>query len=100
MNIAQPLRLLHARSEYGYTTSTVEAMPHEPEAVTAGAQHDITTAAHRRATDHRRQAWAEGRDTIQRGLDQLNHGPLGREYASDLRVIGRVLERLDRTLRT
>jgi hypothetical protein len=47
-----PVRLLAARSEHGYTDNRFMALPDEPEAVSPAEQRRLTQLAHRR--DHER----------------------------------------------
>ena len=87
-------RLLHQRSELGYTTSTVEAMPSEPEAVSSEWQSHLTAQAARRRSDRRRETWRICSERIRRELD-VARPELGKQIASDLRVIERQLAKID-----
>jgi hypothetical protein len=51
------LRLLHARSEHGYTTNLRDAMQDEPEAVSEAEQRYLTRQAARRAEARERAHW-------------------------------------------
>lgn len=93
----QSPRLLHARSEFGYTDRLVQALRDEPEAVPADFQLELTRQAARRALNRRRAAWLHSRPELDRHLEFLR-AELGPEFASDLRAAGRIFERMDRAL--
>jgi hypothetical protein len=87
------VRLLALRSELGYTDRIDRALPDEPEAVSTDAQRQITRAAHRSERD----IFVACRDEIRASLKLLS-GARFRHLQSDLRVIERTLERIDRRL--
>jgi hypothetical protein len=88
-------RLLHRRSELGYTNRAAQAMTAEPEAVSAREQAELTRQAHQRAGQRERDAWRRCRDVMLAELE-LARRELDRSLASDLRVIERQLERITR----
>jgi hypothetical protein len=95
-----PPRLLHRRSELGYTEARALALPGEPEAVDAATQARLTELAHRREQDRRRADWLEARRQLIAVLDWLGSRPLGLELRDEMRGIRRVLDRADRRLQT
>lgn len=90
-------RLLHARSEHGYTSRQAEALPGEPEAVSAETQRRLTRQAGDRASQRRRSEWLAVRDRWAVELEQLLRS-YGREAGEELRLLQRGLERVDRKL--
>jgi hypothetical protein len=95
--VTDAARLLHVRSELGYTDRPAQALPEEPEAVSREWQLQITAQAARRAQDARRETWLTSRMRIRVELEQLEH-VFGREVGSDLRVIRRQLDRIGQRL--
>jgi hypothetical protein len=91
-------RLLHVRSEYGYTDRAAAALPSEPEAVSADYQRHLTAAAPRRAAARDRDVWMPARDLLRAELALLRRHHFARDVASDLRVLERQVEKLDRRL--
>jgi hypothetical protein len=91
-------RLLHRRSELGYTRRSPEALEEEPEAVDADTQARLTRESRRRATLDRLAAWRSMRDRLEDVLDEARaaFGPL---IANELRGIRRELDRVDARLR-
>jgi hypothetical protein len=86
-------RLLHRRSEHGYTDRAAEAMSDEPEAVDQATQRLLTAQAGRRAHLRDREQWRQARTDFVRGLTALR-GLQG--TVDDCRVISRQLDRLER----
>src|SRR4051812_9288729 len=64
-----PPRLLHRRSEIGYTQAPTLGLPHELEAVSEHEQEAISLRARRDWLERRRSAWVETRRTIDDVLD-------------------------------
>jgi hypothetical protein len=62
------VRLLHRRSQVGYTSNPATAMPNEPEAISAADQQQLTELAHRRDRQRRLAAWQQTRATIDAAL--------------------------------
>jgi hypothetical protein len=91
----EPPRLLHRR--LGYTTSIREALPHEPEAVSAETQAELTARALRTVNARKRQAWLESRGRLERELEQLRWC-FGSAIADELRGIRRAIDRLEQKL--
>jgi hypothetical protein len=90
-------RLLHRRSELGYTDRPDLAMPHEPEAVSSSEQRRLTAEARARASEREREAWRRFRAIVLPELVELN-AALDRGLTSDLRALARQLERIEQKL--
>jgi len=84
----------------GYTDRPICALPGEPEAVPAGYQRELTQAAPRRAVQRDQTVWVSMRVSFSAGLEQGNRHRFARDVSSELRVITRALERIDRILNT
>jgi hypothetical protein len=91
-------RLLHRRSELGYTDESRNALPGEPEAVPADYQRELTAAASRRAAARDLEVWTSCRDRMRAELVLLRQHRFARDVTSELRVIERQLDRVDRLL--
>ena len=91
-------RLLHRRSELGYTNRSVEAANGEPEAVSEDEQARITASAHRREAGDRHEQWLRIRRELEEHLDELR-STFGSLVANELRALRRELDRLDVRLR-
>jgi hypothetical protein len=89
-------RLLHRRSELGYTDRIATALAAEPEAVDADTQDELTRSAGMREHDRRRRTWAGVRGRLTDALDEL--GRLGADVQEELRAMRRTLDRLERKL--
>lgn len=96
--LREPPRYLARRSEYGYTDRADLALHGEPEAVPAGYQRTLTVRASRAELQRKREEWEAMTLPIRLALRALKASPIGRERESDLRVIARVLDRVDRDL--
>jgi hypothetical protein len=93
-----PIRLLAARSEHGYTDKQRDAVTDEPEAVSATVQRQITEQAARDKSERARAVWREHRDAMRQHIEQLTAERLGLDLRDDLRVLARQVERIDRRL--
>lgn len=91
-------RLLHRRSELGYTDRTVRSLSGEPEAVPANYQRQLTAAAPKRAAARDHEVWIASRDRIVGELDRLRGHRFARDVTSELRVIERQLARIGERL--
>lgn len=91
----EPPRLLAARSEVAYTEVLAEALPDEPEAVSAAEQGRLTAASRRTAIERERHAWCCIRADAELLLDQLA-AVQWTVNAADARTLGRALERVVR----
>ena len=92
-----PPRLLAARSQFAYTDRLDQAMHDEPEAVSASEQRHLTELGHRRDRERRLAAWRTTRSVITAaptGYQPFADAPT----KSDLRVLSRVCEKIDRRL--
>ena len=92
-------RLLHRRSQFGYTRSVHEALRDEPEAVDVATQRRLSELAHVREQERRRADWLEARVRLLEVVGWLQARPLGVELRDELRAIRRVVDRADRRLR-
>jgi hypothetical protein len=63
------VRLLAARSEYGYVDRLSAALPGEPEAIPSDVQQRYSAAARRRDSARLRAEWGPHRDLILSELD-------------------------------
>ena len=86
------------RSQYGYTHRPGQALRHEPEAVGADVQRQLTVEAMQRARAAERETWLASRARLQAELDHLRGQPFSRAVASDLGVLKRMIARLDAKL--
>jgi hypothetical protein len=91
--VTEPPRLLAARSEHGYTSRIAEALPVEPEAVSAQTQTFLTSTARQHATRTRRHAWLEQRRRLEADLAELA-GTFGPLITDELRGLRRGIDRL------
>jgi hypothetical protein len=92
-----PPRLPAARSERGYTERVAEALPREPEAVSAAEQRELTAQAHRRWRLQLAREWGQARREILSGVERFKHnGHPDPRLLQDLRGIERGVERVDR----
>jgi hypothetical protein len=95
--VADAARLLHVRSELGYTDRPSRALPHEPEAVSSAEQRRLTAESWERAAEREREAWRRFREIMLPELALLGKA-LERNFASDLRALERQFERIERRL--
>jgi hypothetical protein len=95
--VADAARLLHVRSELGYTDRPAQALAYEPEAVTAAEQRALTAEARLRASQLQRDAWRTFVELVGPELVALTV-VLDRSLAADLRVLARQLDRITRKL--
>jgi hypothetical protein len=94
------LRLLHGRSEHGYTSSVAEALPAEPEAIDRETQQCQTRARRRAWELEQRRAWGTARQQIDLAVETFRREAKPRgQVLDDLRGIERQLGRVDRHLR-
>lgn len=91
-------RLLHARSEHGYTDNPVHALRDEPEAVTSAYQRYLTRQAQRLAHDREREQWLELRGRVQAALNDLHAARFSVDVSRDVRAMRRTFERIDHKL--
>lgn len=87
-------RLLHARSQHGYTSAVAEALPLEPEAVPSDYQRELTARSHRTAKQRDRDAVRAASDRIADELDTLGALVSDRRVASHVRAMRRQLSQL------
>lgn len=64
-------RLLASRSEQGYTSSAIESLRDEPEAITTEEQRQLTAAVHRAERERLRREWQHSEQTIDAELDRF-----------------------------
>jgi hypothetical protein len=92
-----PPRLLARRSEHAYVSNQRDALPHEPEAVSAAVQVAQTREARCRERERRRDAWRRARALIAAALAAFEPAADARTR-SDLRVLARTVHRIDERL--
>jgi hypothetical protein len=88
-------RLLHMRSQYGYTQRPSEAMIGEPEAVSADTQRRLTRDAARAQDERDRELFREAAEHVDVLLARLEERAGMR---SQIRAVRRQLEELGRKL--
>ncbi|MGZ6564461.1 MAG: hypothetical protein ACXVH3_32350 [Solirubrobacteraceae bacterium] len=88
-------RLLHRRSQYGYTSDPDRAMFQEAEAVGRDDQALITERAHRSAREAQLVEWREHRAEIERRLGWLYSQRFQRNVTTQVRALQRQLDRID-----
>jgi hypothetical protein len=92
-------RLLASRSEQGYTSSAIEALPAEPEAVSEEEQASITRAVRQGEQERLRREWRRTRATINGELDRLSAAvSLDPGARSGVRAVRRSTDALGRRL--
>jgi hypothetical protein len=96
--VTDAARLLHVRSELGYTDRPSRALPLEPEAVSAAEQRRLSLDARFRAEEREREAWARCLGIIRGALEDARR-ELDRGLAAELRGLERQLERIDGMVR-
>jgi hypothetical protein len=92
-------RLLHVRSQFGYTSDPTRALFAEPEAISIAAQSDLARSAAVRARETQLREWGEHRDEIERRIDWLYSQRLRRDVRQQLRSLRYQLDRLDEKVR-
>ena len=90
-------RLLHRRSQYGYTQDLSKALFAEGEAVSAEDQAWLTARSHRTAHDAQLVQWRERRAEIEKQIDWLESQRLADVHAQ-LRTARRQLDRIDKAI--
>jgi hypothetical protein len=94
---AEPLRLLAAKSEYGYVERVATALRDEPEAVSESFQRQLTHDAQRREREQRVAAWKTAHATITSALGTFKQScRIDPPLANALRSIERQAVALDR----
>jgi hypothetical protein len=91
-------RLLHRRSQHGYTDRLDLALSHEPEAISADDQAFLTARAHRAERQVQLREWEERRAAIAREIDWLHSQRFERDVSKTLRVLRRQLDRVDKQI--
>lgn len=87
-------RLLHERSEYGYTSQPIEAMGDEPEAVPADYQQRLSRDAKTSDRERQLEALRAAIDEIEPALDAVARLKLDRDLRSTTRAMERQLRQL------
>jgi hypothetical protein len=94
---SDPPRLLAARSERAYTERVAEALPAEPEAVSADEQRELSARAHRRWQREQKRAWGSCHASIRRALSEFqSSGPVDRGVLVAALAVERAARRVDR----
>lgn len=96
---SDPPRLLHRRSEHGYTSDPTRALGDAGEAVPVEAQAELTARAHRSERQAQLEEWEQRRQAIQRQIDWLYSQRFQRDVRSQLRALQRQVDKLDARLR-
>lgn len=94
-----PPRLLHRRSEVGYTEQPALALQNEPEAVPAHIQERQASEANQRDREAARAAWGHHRRELLALLGVVDAQPWASGLRADLRSIRSYIERIDRRLK-
>lgn len=92
-------RLLHARSEHGYTHTAAQALPGEPEAVSETYQAHLTRQAAHRGAERDLEALRAAAFALAEALNVLAALPLDARMTSHVRAMRRQLQQLDRRIR-
>jgi hypothetical protein len=95
--VTDAARLLHVRSELGYTDRPSRALPLEPEAVSSAEQRRLTDDSKRRATQREQDAYRRFIGVVVPELRELAVA-LDRSFSSDIRLLSRQVERIGRKL--
>ena len=99
MPAADEPRLLAKRAELGYVTRSYGALTNEPEAVSSETQELITSAAHDHAEQLLLAEWQKAASRIEQTVAHFtNVAKPPPRVRSDLRVLARCVERVDRQL--
>jgi hypothetical protein len=91
-------RLLHARSELGYTHVPALALRDEPEAVDEATQQAFTFAARRAREQRTREAWSQTHATISNALASFEQTRPDARALEAARDVERAARRADRRL--
>lgn len=91
-------RLLHRKSQFGYTDDPSKAVFAEPEAVSREDQELLTTRAHRAAQQAQVAEWMVHRAEIERRIAWLYSQRFQRDVSAQLRQLTKQLERLDQKI--
>jgi hypothetical protein len=90
-------RFLHRNPARGYSDTPYLGAPGEPEAISEQEQVAQTLAARRRWEKEQRRAWGTARQHIFAAVESFRRdGHPGRAVDSDLRVLSRVVAKVDR----
>lgn len=89
-------RLLHSRSELGYTSQPMEALEDEPEAVPVEYQRRLSDDALAASRDRQLDAVRELLDVLSPALDAIAALRLDRDLRSTLRAMQRQRDQLKR----
>jgi hypothetical protein len=97
-SVTDPLRLLHERSEMGYTNRLDKAARGEPEAVSAEVQRELTAESHARHRAEFKAEWELERARILAAVERLAARPFAPRIRNDLGAVRAALDRIQRTL--
>ncbi len=92
-------RLLHVRSEHGYTDRPDRALRDEPEAVSEREQRLLTDRARLVDAERGRDRWRASYAVLVSELAELGGVRFDVDVSSDLRAIERLADRINRKLR-
>lgn len=82
-------RLLHIRSQHGYTSSMTEALQHEPEAVTEAEQRELTRRSRASVAQRERELIESAVERISSELSTLATSASTRRISSHVRAMQR-----------
>lgn len=82
-------RLLHIRSQHGYTSSMAEALAHEPEAVTEAEQRELTKRSRASSAQRERDVIEAAVERISSELSVLSSSASSRRISSHVRAMQR-----------
>jgi hypothetical protein len=92
-------RLLHARSEFGYTDRSHCALPGEPEAVPADYQAELTWRSRREHEQRLRREWERAHSTIRSAVETFREsGPIDKPIWNATRAVERAADAVSRRL--
>lgn len=92
-------RLLHRRSEHGYTSDPTRALTDAGEAVPVDVQDALTARVRRSERQAQLDEWETRKAAIQREIDWLQSQRFRRDVRSQLRALQRQVDKLDARLR-
>lgn len=95
---SDPVRLLHRRSEVGYTDRLAQALPNEPEAVSRHVQRELTERSHRDAGVRERIAWQASQGVLLDELKYLRATSFARRIQGKLGQLEKIIGEIDRAL--
>lgn len=96
--MSDPVRLLHRRSEVGYTDVPALALPNEPEAISRADQRRVTEDAQLAARARARAEWWPHRQLLLAMLEDVSAYSWSSRIRDELQTARRSIERIDKRL--